>query len=234
MSRDSRVKFGVVVFPGSNCDHDAYWALKHVVGQRTVWLWHKERDLQGCDVIVLPGGFSYGDYLREGAIARYAPIMESVREHARKGRPVLGICNGFQILVEAQILPGSLTPNQGLRFISRAVRVRTGRTDTCFTSAYGAGQVLTLPIAHSAGSYYADKQTIDQLLEDDLIAFVYCDRDGRVTEEANPNGSVRNIAGIFNGGRNVLGLMPHPERASEPLLGSEGGLGMLQSLAASA
>ena len=228
------MKFGVVVFPGSNNDHDAYWALKNVLGEPTVWLWHKERDLQGCDVIVLPGGFSYGDYLREGAIARNAPVMESVREHAKKGRAVLGICNGFQILVEAQILPGALTPNHGLRFVSREVRVRTIRTDTSFTSVYETDQVLRLPIAHAAGSYYADEGTIDELVERNLIAYVYCDKQGRAIADANPNGSLRNIAGIYNRERNVLGLMPHPERASEAVLGSTDGLGVFQSLLASA
>ncbi|MBI3693598.1 MAG: phosphoribosylformylglycinamidine synthase subunit PurQ [Acidobacteria bacterium] len=225
------MKFGVVIFPGSNCDHDAFYALSHNLGKNTVFLWHQSEDLEGSDAIILPGGFAYGDYLRTGAIARFAPVMRSVRRFADSGGPVMGICNGFQILVEAGLLPGALMRNRGLRFICRAVYLRTETTDTPFTSDLRPGQVLAMPIAHGEGCYYADAGTLDQLERDDRIVFRYATPTGEPTEEANPNGSMRNIAGIVSEGRNVLGMMPHPERASDPLMGSADGLRIFASLA---
>jgi phosphoribosylformylglycinamidine synthase len=226
------MKFGVVVFPGSNCDHDAYHAVGAVLGQPVTWLWHGSEDLQGVDAVILPGGFSYGDYLRTGAIARFSPVMRAVEKFARAGGLVLGICNGFQILLEAGLLPGAMLRNAGLRFICRHVYIRTETTDTPFTLMAQRGQVLRLPIAHSEGNYYCDPETLRELERADRIVFRYATPDGKITPEANPNGSLANIAGICNEGRNVLGMMPHPERAVEDALGSRDGLVVLRSMAA--
>jgi phosphoribosylformylglycinamidine synthase I len=225
------MKFGVVIFPGSNCDHDAYYALSHNLGKQTIYLWHQSEDLEGCDAVLLPGGFSYGDYLRTGAIARFSPVMSAVTRFANSGGLVMGICNGFQILVEAGLLPGALLRNRGLKFICRTVYLRTQTVDTPFTCELQAGQVLGMPIAHGDGCYYADRGTLDQLERDDRIVFRYATPAGEITKAANPNGSLDNIAGIVSEGRNVLGMMPHPERASDPLMGSADGLRIFASLA---
>jgi phosphoribosylformylglycinamidine synthase len=223
------MKVAVVTFPGSNCDYDLYKAVQQV-GGRAEFRWHRERGLEGVDAVLLPGGFSYGDYLRAGAIARFSPLMEDVVAFARGGGPVAGICNGFQILCEAGLLPGALIRNQGLRFQSEDVRVRVERADTMFTRHYERGQVLRIPIAHAEGNYRADDETLARLEDEGLILFRYVDRDGRPTPEANPNGSALNIAGILNEPGNVMGMMPHPERAMEALLGSTDGLGLFTSL----
>jgi phosphoribosylformylglycinamidine synthase len=216
------MKFGVVVFPGSNCDHDAWHAASRVAGHEAVFLWHNERDLKGADCVILPGGFSYGDYLRCGAIAKFSPVMEAVKRHAREGGLVLGICNGFQILTECGLLPGALIRNRGLNFICKPVRLRVETADSPFTCAYRKGEEVVIPIAHGEGCYVADERTLDELEAEDRVAFRYLE---------NPNGSLRDIAGILNRERNVLGMMPHPERAVEALLGSTGGLGVFESLA---
>lgn len=228
------MKFGVVVFPGSNCDHDAYWALKHNVGADAVFLFHKDHDLQGVDAIVLPGGFSYGDYLRSGAIARFSPIMKEVAEFAASGGPVIGICNGFQILCESGLLPGALIRNVGRRFVCDSVPIRVETSDSIFTGELESGTILDLPIAHGEGNYFADAETIAQLEADNRVLFRYVDTDGNPTPEGNPNGSQSNIAGIVNEQRNVLGMMPHPERACDAVLGSDDGRGIFASLIASA
>ncbi|MGH7474884.1 MAG: phosphoribosylformylglycinamidine synthase subunit PurQ [Longimicrobiales bacterium] len=220
----------IVTFPGSNCDYDCYKAIRDVLGAHTEFVWHRETSLGDADALILPGGFSYGDYLRAGAIARFSPIMEPVRRFAAAGRPVLGICNGFQVLCEAGLLPGALVRNDTLRFESRTVRVRVENTSTAFTNAYEPGQILELHIAHGEGCYVADPETLDRLEAEGRVAFRYVDRGGRATAEANPNGSLRNIAGIANDAGNVLGLMPHPERSVEALLGSTDGLGVFESL----
>jgi phosphoribosylformylglycinamidine synthase I len=212
------VKFGIVVFPGSNCDHDAYYVCKKILHQDAVFLWHKDADLQDVDVVILPGGFSYGDYLRCGAIARFSPIMRQVLRFADEGGTVLGICNGFQILVEAGLLPGVLLRNSSLNFVCKYVHLRVENAASRFTSRCGAGEVLTIPIAHGDGNYFAEARTIRQMNQNSQIVFRYCDREGNVTDEANPNGSLENIAGIMNQQGNVLGMMPHPERAADPLL----------------
>jgi phosphoribosylformylglycinamidine synthase len=224
------MKFGVVVFPGSNCDHDAFCAVRDALGEEAVFLWHESRDLAGSDVVILPGGFSYGDYLRTGAIARFAPVIEAVREFAERGGLVLGICNGFQILLEAGLLPGAMLRNRGLKFICRPVHIRVEAADTPFTCACRPGQVLEVPIAHMEGNYYTDDRTLDELERDGRIVFRYSAADGKITDAANPNGSLHNIAGIRNRAGNVLGMMPHPERASDALLGSRDGLLVFQSL----
>lgn len=224
------MKIGVVVFPGSNCDHDAYYALKHELGIDTQFLFHKEHDLAGSDAIVLPGGFSYGDYLRCGAIARFSPIMREVAEFARSGGPVIGICNGFQILCEAGLLPGALLRNANLRFISKHVNIRVVNNSTIFTGDLAEGAVLSIPIAHGEGNFHADPEVLQQLHAEDRVVFQYCDAAGNVTEESNPNGSQFNIAGIVNAKGNVMGMMPHPERASSALLGSADGMGIFRSL----
>jgi phosphoribosylformylglycinamidine synthase len=226
------VKFAVIVFPGSNCDHDAYHAVRHVIGADAVFVWHKERDLQGADAVILPGGFSHGDYLRTGAIARFSPVMAAVSELAARGGPVLGICNGFQILLEAGLLPGAMLRNARLAFVCTQVLVRVERTDTMFTRLADVGRVLRLPIAHGEGNYYAPPDVIARLERSGQVVFRYVAADGQVTGDANPNGSINNIAGICNEGRNVVGLMPHPERACEPLLGSGDGLIVLESAVA--
>ncbi|MBW3630108.1 MAG: phosphoribosylformylglycinamidine synthase subunit PurQ [Gemmatimonadetes bacterium] len=226
------MKVGVITFPGSNCDYDCYKAAQEVLEGETIFLWHKEHDLRGVDAVFLPGGFSYGDYLRAGAIAQLSPIMNEVRQFAAAGGPVIGICNGFQILCEAGMLPGALIRNRSLRFISRPVHIRVEQSRPPFTSEYGAGRVLRVPIAHGEGCYIADEPVLDALEAEGRVLFRYCTPDGEVTEAANPNGSARNIAGIVNEAGNVLGMMPHPERAVEPLLGSADGAPLFESLGA--
>lgn len=224
------MKAAIVTFPGSNCDFDCYKAFRETLDEQAEFIWHRETDLGDPDVVVLPGGFSYGDYLRAGAIARFSPIMNAVIRYAAAGGPVLGICNGFQILCEAGLLPGGLVRNESLRFRSEMVRVRVENRRTIFTSAYGEGQVLRFPIAHGEGNYVAEEATLDALERNGRVVFRYVDVDGRATSAANPNGSQRNIAGIVNEEGNVLGLMPHPERALSALLGSTDGLGVFESL----
>jgi phosphoribosylformylglycinamidine synthase I len=224
------MKFGVVVFPGSNCDHDASYALGHVLHQPVEFLWHQSEEVSGFDAIILPGGFSYGDYLRTGAIARFSPVMRAVEKFARAGGLVLGICNGFQILCEAGLLPGVLQRNAGLRFVCRPVHIRVETTDTPFTAGAKPGQVLQLPIAHGEGNYFCDAVTLADLEHNHQIVFRYTTPEGQVQVAANPNGSLANIAGVCNRERNVLGLMPHPERAVEASLGSEDGLVIFRSL----
>jgi phosphoribosylformylglycinamidine synthase subunit PurQ / glutaminase len=226
------MKFSIIVFPGSNCDHDAYHAAKHVLGQDAEFIWHKETSLKGADVVVLPGGFSHGDYLRTGAIARFSPVMASVAQFARDGGPVLGICNGFQILCEAGLLPGAMLRNRDLKFHCEHVWIRVEQTDTPFTSRASRGQVLRIPIAHGEGNYYADPSVVRNLEADRRVIFRYADAHGQVTDEANPNGAVNGIAGICSVERNVVGLMPHPERACEPVLGSSDGLVLFESVIA--
>lgn len=224
------MKFGVITFPGSNCDHDAYWALKSACGQEATFLWHESHDLENCDAIVVPGGFSYGDYLRTGAIAKFSPVMEAVRKFAADGGIVLGICNGFQILCESGLLPGALMRNVGLKFVCKPVHVRVESTDTPFTNACLEDEVLTIPIAHMEGKYFCDESTLAELQRERRIIFRYSTPEGTISAEANPNGSLDNIAGICNAGRNVLGMMPHPERASAPELGCIEGLKVFESL----
>ena len=224
------MKFGVVVFPGSNCDHDAYHAIENVVKQPVEFIWHQSEDLANCDAVILPGGFSYGDYLRTGAIARFSPVMKSVERFARSGGLVLGICNGFQILLEAGLLPGAMMRNSGLRFICRHVYIRVEQTDTPFTNAATKNQILKIPIAHSDGNYTADETSLEQLEKNRQIIFRYTTADGTGDTAGNPNGSMHNIAGICNRERNVAGLMPHPERAVEAALGSAGGLVIFRSM----
>ncbi len=224
------MKFGIVVFPGSNCDHDCYHMVKHVLGQEAEYIWHKDKEIRGFDCLILPGGFSYGDYLRTGAIAKFSPVMNSVREFAEKGGLVIGICNGFQILVEAGLLPGALMRNKDLKFIceNRYIRVESG--DTPFTRLYKNGEVVKMPIAHADGNFFADDETLKKIQDNGQILFRYCDADGNITENANPNGSLLNIAGICNEKRNVLGMMPHPERCAEDILGNIDGKRFFESL----
>ncbi len=224
------MKFGIVVFPGSNCDHDAYHVAKHVAGQEAVFLWHKTTDLEGVDAIILPGGFSYGDYLRAGAIARFSPIMKEVVRFAKAGGPVLGICNGFQILLESGLLPGALLRNESLNFVCKYVHIRVENTDSIFTRSLFRGQILRIPVAHGEGNYYADEETIQELEGNNLVVFRYSTDAGEITRACNPNGSVNNIAGITHPTLNVLGMMPHPERCAEDILGSSDGLGIFHSL----
>jgi phosphoribosylformylglycinamidine synthase len=224
------MKFGVVVFPGSNCDHDAWYALGEVLHQPVEFLWHQSEEVKGFDAILLPGGFSFGDYLRTGAIARFSPVMRAVEDFARGGGLVLGVCNGFQILCEAGLLPGALKRNAGLRFVCRQVHVRVETTDTPFTAAAKPGQILEMPIAHGDGNYFCDDVTLGELERNKQIVFRYTTADGREDPAANPNGSLANIAGVCNRERNVVGLMPHPERAVEAALGSSDGLVILRSL----
>ena len=222
------MKFGVVVFPGSNCDQDCVYVLKNVLHQDVIALWHQETSVHGCEAIVLPGGFSYGDYLRTGAIARFSPIMRAVSRFAYDGGLVIGICNGFQILLEAGLLPGAMLRNTGLRFLCRFVSVRVERTDTPFTNRCQEGQVLRMPIAHNEGRYTVDGNTLQAIRHQ--VVFRYCQADGKLVEDANPNGSVDYIAGIINDAGNVMGLMPHPERASEHVLGSSDGRLVFESM----
>ncbi len=219
------MKFGVIVFPGSNCDHDAYYTVQAVLNEPVTFLWHESHDLENCDVVIVPGGFAYGDYLRTGAIAKFSPVMESVARFATGGGLVLGICNGFQILCEAGLLPGVLMRNVGLKYISKPVQVRVETTDTPFTNACQKGEVLTIPIGHMEGNYFCDEPTLAELRREERIVLRYVE---------NPNGSLDDIAGICSPGRNVLGMMPHPERASEALLGSRDGFKVFQSLVGAA
>jgi phosphoribosylformylglycinamidine synthase len=225
------LKFGVIVFPGSNCDHDAYHVLSKQVGQPVDFVWHRDTDLSSYDAVIIPGGFSYGDYLRAGALARFSPVMNSVKAFAAKGNLVLGICNGFQILCEAGLLPGALIRNRDLHFICDHINVRVESTNTPFTHELKTGGVLRMPIAHADGNFVCDDATLDELRREDRIVFRYCDPEGQPNEAANPNGSRENIAGICNRERNVMGLMPHPERACEDLLGSSDGRDVFRSLA---
>jgi len=224
------MKFGVIVFPGSNCDQDAYWAIEHVAKQPVTYLWHESHDLENCDAIIVPGGFAYGDYLRTGAIAKFSPVMESVKRFAAGGGVVLGICNGFQILCESGMLPGALMRNASLKYICKPVHVRVENADTPFTQACVQGEVLRIPIGHMEGNYFCDETTLGELRSNNRIVFRYSTAAGETTPEANPNGSLDNIAGILSPDRNVLGMMPHPERASETELGGVEGFKIFQSL----
>jgi phosphoribosylformylglycinamidine synthase subunit PurQ / glutaminase len=223
------MKFAVVVFPGSNCDHDAHYAAEHVLGQQAEYIWHKETSLKGSDVVILPGGFAHGDYLRTGAIARFSPIMTEVQKFAASGGPVLGICNGFQVLLEAGLLPGAMLRNRSVKFQCEHVLIKVEETNTPFTTACVAGQILRIPIAHGEGNYYAQPDVVARLERNHQIVFRYTNANGVATDDANPNGSVANIAGLCNERRNVVGLMPHPERACEMALGSADGLILFES-----
>jgi phosphoribosylformylglycinamidine synthase I len=223
MTTATKLHFGIVVFPGTNCDTDAWHALHDGVGAPVDYIWHQETDLARFDCIVLPGGFSYGDYLRTGAVARFSPVMKAVTEFAAKGGLVLGICNGFQILLEAGLLPGAMMRNVGQTFVCKYVHIRTETLDTPYTRAMQKGAVLRIPVAHGEGNYYCDQAALEDLKRNDQIVFRYCTPDGEITPEASPNGALDNIAGICNRERNVMGLMPHPERCTDPLLGSADG-----------
>ena len=224
------MKFGIVTFPGSNCDEDAVRAVEDALGASAIRLWHKDHDLRGADVVILPGGFSYGDYLRAGAIARFSPIMREVVQHAERGAPVIGICNGFQILCEAHLLPGALLRNESLQFRCQPVTLRVETNGTQFTSLYAAGQLLRIPIAHGDGRFTADSRTLATLEDEGQVVFRYVTPDGARDASANPNGAMHDIAGIVNARGNVLGMMPHPERAVDPLLGSTDGLALFESV----
>ena len=224
------MKFGVIVFPGSNCDHDAYWTAQHVVKQPVTFLWHESQDLENCDVIIAPGGFAFGDYLRTGAIAKFSPVMESVRKFAAGGGLVLGICNGFQILCESGLLPVALMRNTGLKYVCKPVQVRVENAETPFTNACKKGEVLTIPIGHMEGNYFCDEATLQELQSDHRIVFRYCLPSGDSGAAANPNGSLDDIAGICSPGGNVVGMMPHPERSAEPELGGTDGIKIFQSI----
>jgi phosphoribosylformylglycinamidine synthase subunit PurQ / glutaminase len=227
------MRFGIVVFPGSNCDEDAFHAAKDVFGQDAEYLWHKDSSLKGADVVILPGGFAHGDYLRTGAMARFSPIMREVRAFADRGGPILGICNGFQILLESGLLPGAMLRNKGLKYRCEHVHVRVEQTDTPFTTAAAAGQVLRIPIGHGEGNYFAPPDLLEKIEANRQVILRYTDPQGRVDDVSNPNGSVNAIAGICNEGRNVVGMMPHPERACESVLGSSDGLVLFESLVSS-
>ena len=224
------MKFGIVVFPGSNCDEDAYHAAKDVIGQQAEYIWHKDTDLKGVDVVILPGGFAHGDYLRTGAMARFSPIMREVRAFADRGGPVLGICNGFQILLEAGLLPGAMLRNRGLKYRCEHVHVRVEQIDTPFTCAGRVGQVLRIPIGHGEGNYFAPPEMLERIEANRQVVLRYTSADGKLDDAANPNGSVNAIAGLCNETRNVVGMMPHPERACEALLGGTDGLVILESV----
>ncbi len=224
------MKFGVLVFPGSNCDHDTYHVISEVAQQPVTFLWHESQDLENCDAILVPGGFAYGDYLRTGAIAHFAPVMQSVKKFAAGGGLVMGICNGFQILCESGLLPGALMRNAGLKYICKQVHLRVETEQTPFTQGLQAGQVLKIPIGHMEGNYFCDDAVLQQLERERRIVFRYATPEGEVTAGANPNGSLANIAGVVSEGRNVLGMMPHPDRSSEELLGSADGLQIFQSI----
>jgi phosphoribosylformylglycinamidine synthase subunit PurQ / glutaminase len=226
------MKFGIVTFPGSNCDHDTMHAIVDALGEEAQYLWHKDHDLAGCDVIILPGGFSYGDYLRAGAIARFSPIMTEVVAHAKRGGPVLGICNGFQIACEAGLLPGALLRNESLKFVSEHVRLRVENADSMFTNRYERGQILTMPVAHGDGRYTADADMLKRLEGEGRVAFRYVHGSGDADRYWSPNGAMNAIAGIVSDAGNVMGLMPHPERAVDPILGSTDGLGVFESMLA--
>jgi phosphoribosylformylglycinamidine synthase I len=227
------MKFGVLVFPGSNCDHDTYNVIEKLVGQPVTFLWHASEDLEGCDAILVPGGFAYGDYLRTGVIAKFAPVMQSVKKFADKGGLVLGICNGFQILCEAGLLPGALMRNASQHYICKHIHLLTETTVSPFTHGLTQGQVLRMPIGHMEGNYFCDDSTLAELKAQDRIAFRYATSSGEITAQANPNGSLESIAGILSEGRNVLGMMPHPDRSSESLLGSADGLLLFKAMAES-
>jgi len=224
------MKLGVVIFPGSNCDEDIIYTLERLTGQPVVKLWHKDHDLQGVDFIVLPGGFSFGDYLRSGAIARFSPIMQEVIKFADNGGYVLGICNGFQILTEAGLLPGALLHNENRKFICRNIHLKAETSNSLLTSQINPQRALKIPVAHGEGNYFADAEVLQSLKDNDQILFRYCDESGNVTTDANPNGSLENIAGVCNKNRNVFGLMPHPERAADPVLANEDGLAIFESI----
>ena len=224
------MKFGVIIFPGSNCDHDAHWTVQQVAKQPVTFLWHESHDLQNCDAIIVPGGFAYGDYLRTGAIAKFSPVMESVRKFAAKGGLVLGICNGFQILCESGLLPGALMRNVGLKYVCKPVQVRVENVNTAFTNACQPGEVLTIPVGHMEGNYFCDQATLDDLRRNNQIVFRYSSPAGEISPAANPNGSLDNIAGICSAGGNIIGMMPHPERSAEPELGCVDGLKVFQSM----
>ena len=223
-------RVGVIVFPGSNCDHDAYHALKHLMNAEVKFLWHKETDVSGLDMILVPGGFSYGDYLRSGAIARFSPIMQELIGYAQKGGPVMGICNGFQILLEAGLIPGAMRHNEQLKFICKDVHIRVESTQSIYTSSLQKDQLLTIPVSHGEGNYYIDNDGLKELQDNDQVLFRYVNAHGETTPEANINGSIDNIAGITNKHKNVLGMMPHPERAMERLLGKEDGKYIFESI----
>lgn len=225
-----KMKFGVAVFPGSNCDHDCYHVVKHLLKQEVDFIWHKDDIKTDYDCIILPGGFSYGDYLRPGAISRFSPIMNNIINFANKGGLLIGICNGFQVLLEAGLLPGAMIRNRSLKFICKNVTLKVGNNETPFTGDLRKDDLLTVPIAHADGNYFADRQTLDRLKENNQIVFQYSSPDGNVNEEFNPNGSCMNIAGICNEEGNVLGMMPHPERCAESILGNEDGLKIFQSI----
>lgn len=224
------MKFGVVVFPGSNCDQDMVYVLQDVMQQEVVKLWHKDTDLKGCDFIVLPGGFSYGDYLRSGAIARFSPIMEKVKEHADNGGYLFGVCNGFQILCEAGLLPGALLHNSHYKFSCKNVYIKADNTDTLLTSLIDPGKALKIPIAHGEGRYYADEKTLAEMTSNGQILFRYCDENGNISPESNPNGALNNIAGVTNARKNVFGMMPHPERAADKELCNTDGRFLFESI----
>lgn len=224
------MRFGVIVFPGSNCDHDCYYALKQVLNQEVDFVWHKERRLEHFDVILLPGGFSYGDYLRTGAIARFSPVMQAVVEFANNGGIVFGICNGFQILCESGLLPGVLMRNENLRFVCKFVNIRVENTDSVFTNRCTKNEILKIPVAHAEGCFYADEKTLARLNSRQQVLFRYCNTDGYLSSQANPNGSLQNIAGIMNNRGNVMGMMPHPDRCAEEILTSNDGLKIFRSV----
>jgi phosphoribosylformylglycinamidine synthase len=224
------LKFGILVFPGSNCDHDCYHVIKHILGQEADFVWHEETDLDSYDCIVIPGGFSYGDYLRTGSIASLSPIMGSVKKYALTGAPVIGICNGFQVLVEAGLLPGSFLRNRSLKFVCKWVHLRVENNNCVFTSELKKDDVLKIPVAHGDGNYYCSEKDLSELEENSQILFRYCGQDGKITDESNPNGSLNNIAGIINKEGNVLGMMPHPERCSDMLLGGDDGKVIFESI----
>lgn len=226
------MKFGIVTFPGSNCDYDALHAITEQLGEQACYLWHKQHDLEGSDVVILPGGFSYGDYLRAGAIARFSPIMTEVIAHARAGRPVLAICNGFQVACEAGLLPGALLRNASLRFVSRVANLRVENANTAFSNAYSHHAILRVPVAHGEGRYTADPNALSELEDNERVVFRYCDEAGQLAPDANLNGSVNSIAGIINAQGNILGMMPHPERAVDPVLGPPDGIGIFESILA--
>ena len=225
------MKFGVVVFPGSNCDQDCYHVLGDVLKRPVTWIWHKDTDLAGCDAVILPGGFSYGDYLRAGSIARFSPVMKAVEKFAKGGGILLGICNGFQILLEAGLLPGVMLRNRSLKFMCQDVFLRVENNNTPFTLQYLENQVVRMPIAHADGNYYVDQETLSRLEKNGQIVFRYCTARGEITDEANPNGSLSHIAGICNEEGNILGMMPHPERVAESILGGEDGFTLFESMA---
>ncbi|MBK1440928.1 phosphoribosylformylglycinamidine synthase subunit PurQ [Parapedobacter sp. ISTM3] len=224
------MKFGVVIFPGSNCDEDIIYVLEHIMGQEVVRLWHKDHDLQGAEFIVLPGGFSYGDYLRSGAIARFSPIMQEIIAYANKGGYLLGICNGFQILAEAGLVPGALLHNKQRKFICENVYLKAQTSNSLITAQLDLDRAYKIPVAHGEGNYFVDTDTLKSLNDNDQVLFRYCDAAGNITEAANPNGSIANIAGVCNRARNVFGMMPHPERAADCVLGNEDGLGIFESI----